>query len=286
MDRSPRARLDKVPRVSVTLIARDEEDRLPDTLASVAFADEVVVVVDAASSDRTEEVARASGARVVVRTFDGFGTQKNAAADLTLHPWILNVDADEVVSPELAVEIRARLSEVAKAPPPEMPVAFRIPIRLEFLGRTLHFGRDTVVRPVRLYHRDHARFSPDAIHERVLATGHVDSLDETILHRSYRDLSHYLVKLDRYTTLAAEAKRAAGLERTAFLPLRVAWEFFDRAVLRLGFLDGTAGLTFAALSAGNTLLKYLKLQELEKKAALHPAGTDPAPARTLPAGAR
>lgn len=286
MDRSPRARPDGVPRVSVTIIARDEEDRLPDTLASVAFADEVVVVVDGASADRTEDVARASGARVVVRAFDGFGTQKNAAADLTRHPWILNVDADEVVSPELALEIRVRLNEVSKAPPRETPVAFRIPIRLEFLGRTLYFGRDTGVRPIRLYHRSFARFSPDAIHERVVATGLVDSLDETILHRSYRDLSHYLVKLDRYTTLAAEAKRAAGRDRTALLPLRVSWEFFDRAVLRLGFLDGTAGLTFAALSAANTLLKYLKLRELEKKAALSPAGTDPARARSFPAGAR
>jgi hypothetical protein len=115
----------------------------------------------------------------------------------------------------------------------------------------------------------------------------VDSLDETILHRSYRDLSHYLVKLDRYTTLAAEAKRAAGKERVPLLPLRVAWDFFDRAVLRLGFLDGTAGLTFAALSAGNTLLKYLKLRELETNAARGQAEEETArPAETLSLGAR
>ena len=288
MDRARRSPGGTPPRVSVTLIARDEEDRLPDTLASVAFADEVVVVVDAASSDRTEEIARAFGARVLVRMFDGFGTQKNAAADLTTSPWILSVDADEVVSPELALEIRARLHELTRTPAsPDAPVAFRVPICLEFLGRTLHFGRDTVVRPVRLYHRDRARFSPDAIHEKVLASGPVDSLDETMLHRSYRDLSHYLVKLDRYTTLAAEAKRAAGKERMPFLPLRVAWDFFDRAVLRLGFLDGTAGLTFAALSAGNTLLKYLKLRELETNAARDQAEEETArPAETLSLGAR
>ena len=87
------------PRLSVTLIARDEEDRLPGALASVAFADERIVVVDAASTDRTEEVARQEGARVVVRPFDGFGRQKNAAASLATNRWILSIDADEIVSP-------------------------------------------------------------------------------------------------------------------------------------------------------------------------------------------
>jgi len=247
--------------LSVTLIARDEEDRLPDALAFVAFADERIVVVDAASTDRTEEVARRAGARVVVRTFDGFGRQKNAAAALATNRWILSIDADEVVSPKLALEIRACLASAASETSP--PAAYRVPIRLEFLGRMLLFGRDTVVRPIRLYDRLRARFSDDPVHEKVLATGPVESLEESVLHRSYRDLAHYLEKLDRYTTLAAEAKWAAGKGGRGFLPARVLWEFLDRAVLRLGFLDGSAGLTYAALSSASTLLKYLKLRELE-----------------------
>jgi glycosyltransferase involved in cell wall biosynthesis len=250
------------PRLSVTLIARDEEDRLPDALASVAFADERIVVVDAASTDRTEEVARKAGARVLVRPFDGFGRQKNAAAALATNRWILSIDADEVVSPKLALEIRASLMTAASESSP--PAAFRVPIRLEFLGRELHFGRDTVVRPARLYDRTRARFSDDPIHEKILATGSVESLEESVLHRSYRDLAHYLEKLDRYTTLAAEAKWAAGKGDGGFLPGRFLWEFLDRAFLRLGFLDGSAGLTFAALSSANTLLKYLKLREMER----------------------
>ncbi len=250
------------PSLTVTLIARDEEDRLPAALASVAWADEVVVVVDSATTDRTAEIAEAAGARVLVRAFDGFGTQKNAAAALATHRWVLSIDADEIVSPRLALEIRARLATLESEKSP--PAAFRIPIRLEFLGRELHFGRDTVVRPARLYDRTRARFSEDPVHEKVLASGPVEALDESILHRSYRDLAHYLEKLDRYTTLAAEAKWAARKGVMPFLPLRVVWEFFDRAVLRLGVLDGTAGLTFAALSAANTLLKYLKLRELEE----------------------
>jgi glycosyltransferase involved in cell wall biosynthesis len=250
-------------RLSVTIIARDEEDRIGDALSSVAFADEVVVVVDQASADRTEKIARESGARVFVRRFDGFGDQKNAAQDEARGPWILSLDADEIVSPQLAVEIRARLLELAREEegPPGV-VAFRIPILLEFLGRPLRFGRDTIVRPVRLYHKGHARFSRDPIHEKVLVRGRVDAFDESILHHSYRDLTHYLEKLDLYTTLAAESKRSAGRSGPRFLPLRVAWEFVDRAFLRLAVLDGAPGLTFAALSAANTLLKYLKLAEL------------------------
>ena len=262
------------PPLTVTLIARDEEDRLPAALEAAAFADEIVVVVDAATADRTAEIAEAAGARVLVRAFDGFGAQKNAAAALASNRWVLSVDADEIVSPALALEIRSRLATVGSEKDP--PAAFRIPIRLEFLGRALRFGRDTVVRPARLYDRARARFSSDPVHERVLANGPVEALDETILHRSYRDLAHYLEKLDRYTTLAAEAKLSARRGTMPFLPVRVAWEFLDRAFLRLGVLDGTAGLTFAALSASNTLLKYLKLRELERAVArgerLPPAG--------------
>jgi glycosyltransferase involved in cell wall biosynthesis len=250
------------PLLSVTLIARNEEDRLPDALASVAFADERIVVVDAASTDRTEEVARKAGARVLVRPFDGFGRQKNAASAIASNRWILSIDADEIVSPKLALEIRACLAAAASETSP--PAAFRVPIRLEFLGRELHFGRDTVVRPARLYDRTRSRFTDDPVHEKILATGPVESLEESVLHRSYRDLAHYLEKLDRYTTLAAEAKWASGKTGGSFLPARVLWEFFDRAFLRLGFLDGSAGLTFAALSSANTLLKYLKLRELER----------------------
>jgi len=250
------------PPLTVALIARDEEDRLPSALESVAFADEIVVVVDAATTDRTADVAEAAGARVLVRAFDGFGTQKNAAAALASHRWILSIDADEIVSEALAREIRARLASTLSEENP--PAAFRVPIRLEFLGRELRFGRDTVVRPARLYDRTRARFSEDPVHEKVLVGGTVEALDETILHRSYRDLAHYLEKLDRYTSLAAEAKWAARKGAMPFLPARVAWELFDRAILRLGVLDGTAGFTFAALSAANTLLKYLKLRELER----------------------
>jgi glycosyltransferase involved in cell wall biosynthesis len=250
------------PRLSVTLIARDEEDRLPGALASVAFADERIVVVDAASTDRTEEIARRAGARVLVRPFDGFGGQKNAAASLASHRWILSIDADEIVSPKLALEIRDCLAGIAWESSP--PAAYRVPIRLEFLGRELRFGRDTVVRPARLYDRERARFSDDAVHEKILAAGPIDALEESILHRSYRDLAHYLEKLDLYTTLAAEAKWKAGKGGAGFLPVRVLWEFFDRAFLRFGFLDGSAGLTFAALSSANTLLKYLKLRELDR----------------------
>lgn len=255
-----------MPRLAVTIIARDEEDRLPAVLASVRFADEIVVVVDAATKDRTEEIARAAGAHTLVRVFDGFGPQKNAAADLTTAPWILSLDADEAVSPALAKEIESLFTRLSEMPARGETVGYRIPIRLHFLGRTLRFGRDTVVKPVRLYHRAFARFTNAPIHERVVPDGPVEVLHGSVLHRSYRDLAHYLEKLDLYTTLAAEARFEARRRATRLLPLRVGWELFDRAVLRLGILDGREGLTWAMLSTGNTLLKNLKLRELWRKA--------------------
>lgn len=242
------------PGLAAVVIARDEEDRLPATLASLAFADEVVVVVDEASRDRTAEVARASGARVALRVFDGFGPQKNAAFALSTAPWILSVDADEVVTPALAGEIARTIANGG-----EGRAAFRVPIRLEFQGRRLRFGRDTVVRPVRLFRRERARFTEDPVHERLVVDGPVGTLRAEVLHRSYRDLTHYLEKLDRYTSLAAA--RPSARSWGALLPLRVGWELFDRCVLRLGFLDGTAGLTYAALSAASTLLRSLKAGE-------------------------
>jgi glycosyltransferase involved in cell wall biosynthesis len=243
-----------VPRLSVTIIARDEEDRLPAALVSAAFADEIVVVVDAASADRTESVARAAGARVLVRAFGGFGPQKNAAADAASHPWVLNLDADEVVMPKLAAEIKETIARDAAA-------AFRVPIHLEFLGRALRFGRHTVSAPVRLYRRDRARFSGDAVHEKIVHEGPAPQLRGTIVHRSYRDLAHYLEKFDRYTTLGAASRFADGKAPSRFPALRFAFDVLDRAVLHLGLLDGVPGLTFAVLSAGNTYFRNRKLEE-------------------------
>jgi len=255
-----------VPRLSVTIIAKDEEDRLPSALASAAFADEIVVVVDAASTDRTASVARAAGTRALVLPFDGFGPQKNAAADAASHPWVLNLDADEIVSPALAAEI---LETVARDPG---VAAFRVPIHLEFLGRALRFGRHTVSAPVRLYRRDRARYSGDAVHEKVLHEGPAPRLRGRIVHRSYRDLAHYLEKFDRYTTLAAAARVAEGTAPSPFPALRFAFDVLDRAVLHLGLLDGVPGLTFAVLSAGNTYFRNRKLEELLRRA---PADASP-----------
>lgn len=251
----------KAEKVSVIMIARDEEDRLPATLASVAFAGEVVVLVDSATTDRTEEVARAAGARVLTSPFDGFGRLKNRALAAASRPWILSLDADEAVTPPLREEI-CRLVENE----PDLD-AYRVPIQLEFMGRALRFGRDTVVTPLRLFRKERARFSDDPVHERLIFAGPSGTLRGSVRHRSYRDLGHYMEKLDRYTTLAALSKSQRGKRfHAAAIPFRAVWEFLDRAVLRLGFLDGLPGLSYAALSSASTYVKYAKLVELSRKA--------------------
>ncbi len=246
--------------LSVVVIARDEEDRLPRTIASVRFADEVVVVVDERSTDRTAEVARAAGALVVVRRFDGFGPQKNAGVDAARGPWILSLDADEEVDAELAAAIPPALAAAARRSPPR-PAAFRVAIRLEFLGRPLRHGRGTLSHPIRLYHKEHARFCDAPVHEALRTSGRPGAVRGTVLHRSYRDLAHYLEKLDLYTTLAAEARARSGRRPSPLLPLRIAAAVVDSAVLRLGVLDGAPGLVWAGLSAGAVGFKNLKLTE-------------------------
>ena len=251
------------PALTVTLIARDEEDRLPARSRRWRSPTRSSSSWTPRTTDRTAEIARAAGARVLVRAFDGFGPQKNAAAALATHRWILSIDADEIVSPALAVEIRARLAatvsrELAARGLPRSRSASSSSAASSASGATRSCGPRASTIATR------ARFSDDPVHEKILANGPVESLDESILHRSYRDLAHYLEKLDRYTTLAAEAKWAAGKGGGGFLPVRVSSGSSSTA-RSCASASSTArpGLTFAALSSANTLLKYLKLRELE-----------------------
>ncbi len=254
------------PPLTVTLIARDEEDRLPAALEAVAFAEEIVVVVDAATTDRTAEIAEAAGARVLVRAFDGFGAQKNAAAALASNRWVLSIDADEIVSPALALEIRARLATVAIREGPAGRVPDPDPSRVPRARAAL---RPRHRRPAGAPLRPHARAVLGGSRAREGRRGRprrgARRVHPPPLVPRSRPLPRQARSLHDPRGRGEDGRRARGAR--PFLPVRVVWEFLDRAFLRLGVLDGTAGLTFAALSASNTLLKYLKLRELERAVA-------------------
>jgi glycosyltransferase involved in cell wall biosynthesis len=246
--------------LSAVLITRNAAAVLEPCLDSLAFADEVVIV-DSSSSDGTPELAARKGARVVQKEWLGFGRQKQFAVEQASHDWVLCLDADERVSPELARSIESALIA------PVSPV-YRMARRNRFLGRWLAHGEGYPDWTVRLFHRAHASWSNDEVHEAVLTTAEVGRLDGDLLHDSADDLSTYMAKQNRYSSLHAHALYdqgvRAGYWRLAASPLMRFVKFY---FLRLGFLDGGPGFAHIVIGCNNTFHKYLKLIELQQAGA-------------------
>ncbi len=235
--------------LSVLITAKNEEATLPGALASVAgWAAEVVVVVDAASTDRTEELAREAGARVCRNPFLSSAQQINFGLQLCCNPWVLVLDADERVSPQLAAAVSGELAH-----PCADAYAFR---RVNWaLGKPVRFGDwgwDWVVRLV----RRETRFEERAVHGVPLVT-RVGKLAGHLEHWTFRSFDQYLPKVVDYAIrgaahVLAEGKRCSVLTAVA----RAEWRFVRSYVLRLGFLDGQVGLILAVLAAYGTFLKW------------------------------
>ena len=243
--------------LSAVLITRNAAAVLEPCLESIAFADEIVVV-DAASTDATLQIAARRGARVVQREWLGFGRQKQFAVEQAKHDWVLCLDADERVSRELAASIQAVLAA------PAAPV-FRMPRRNRFLGRWLAHGEGYPDWSPRLFNRLNARWSDDLVHEKVLYSVTPGTLKGDLLHDPGDDLSAYLERQNRYTTLAA--RQAYDLGRSAgvlHLLLSPVVRFFKFYVLRLGFLDGVPGLLHISIGCMNSYMKYAKLIEMRR----------------------
>ena len=227
--------------LSVALITRNEAGYLPHTLWSVRWTQEIVVV-DSGSTDTTREIARSAGARVFAEPWNGFAAQKNSAIAHTTGDWILSLDADEEVSPELAREIQALLAgEPAFA-------AYRIPRLNHFLGRPLHHGGYWPDPKLRFFRSGAARFLDRPVHETMQADGPVGTLKGHLIHHCYPTLEDYIEHIDRYSTISAQALVASGragrswpwLVWTALL--NPAATFLYNYIVRLGFLDGREGL--------------------------------------------
>jgi glycosyltransferase involved in cell wall biosynthesis len=243
--------------VSAVIIAQDEETNLPDALRSVSFCDEVVVV-DAGSTDRTREVARAAGARVIVNSpWPGFVVQRNVAVDAARHHWVLAVDADERVSPALRDEITAlRRAGFAHS-------GYRMPRVAFYLGRWLR-GTDWYPDPqLRLFDRRQGRWQGALVHESVVVRGAVGRLRSELEHHPYEDIGDHMRAIDRYTTLWAQQAYAAGRRAGAVeSAASAAWAFFRNYLLKRGVLEGQAGLAVSVLNSYYTYAKLAKLHEL------------------------
>ena len=247
-----------MPKVSVTVITKNEAADIGDALKSVAWADELVVV-DSMSSDDTVATARKDTEHVVVREWSGYVAQKNYAASIARHDWIFSLDADERVTPELAEEVKAVL---AGSP---AYAGYRMPRVTRHLGRWI---RSTDWYPdwqLRLYDRRAAEWTGRRVHESVSVRGSVGNLRGELQHFAYRDISEHLETIDRYTTYAAQqmhedGRHAGVLQLAGHPPLA----FLRNYLLRGGVRDGVPGLIVSAMNAYYVFLKFAKLWELDR----------------------
>ena len=261
-----------MPKLSVTIITKNEAEHIGAAIDSARWADEVIVV-DCGSTDDTVAIARAHGARVEHRAWTGWVDQKTFAHDLAANDWILSLDADERVTPELAAEIRALL---ASEPPRR---GYRMPRAGFHLGRWIRTTDHYPDYQLRLYDRREGRWRGDFVHESVKLTSPMGYLKNELHHFSYRDLADQIARLNHYSSLAAQRMYNEG-RRAGFLDLLVhpPAAFLRNFILRRGFLDGTTGFLLSTVAACSVFFKFAKLWELSR-----PVGTaiphDPKPGR-------
>ncbi|HYA32028.1 MAG TPA: glycosyltransferase family 2 protein [Thermodesulfovibrionales bacterium] len=247
---------DTIP-LSVAIITKDEEARLPDCLRSVSFADDIVVV-DSGSTDMTVEIATESGCRIFVEDWKGYGPQKNSAIKKCRHPWVLLLDADERLSPGAQEEIAG----VLKVPRSD---AYTVKRKNYLHGKWLRHSGYWPDRQVRLVNRERGSFQ-GTIHETWVAHGSIENLDACIEHYAFSNYSDMLKTLDDYSTVIAGELYASGRQANFLSPLyHGTGMFFKIYLLELGMLDGMDGLVTALLKAGGSFFKYAKLLELQRE---------------------
>jgi glycosyltransferase involved in cell wall biosynthesis len=244
--------------ITVTIIARNEAKRIAIAIKSVqSFASEVIVV-DSESTDDTVEIAQSLGAKVQVKAFQGFGQQKNFAQDLASFPWVLNIDADERVTPELILEIRKFLSVKDVAP----VSGVYLPRKTWYLNRWVMHGGWYPNYLIRFAKKDQSRWTEPALHEELKVTGKTHHFKTPLEHYSFPTQRSHIQKNIEYAAHARVGLSARGKKSGIFdLTFRPLWKFIDGYFLKVGFLDGRAGFFIAIHSAYATFLRYTYLYE-------------------------
>ncbi|HEX7370050.1 MAG TPA: glycosyltransferase family 2 protein [Rhodanobacteraceae bacterium] len=248
------------PRISACVITLDEADRIGDSLDSLAFCDDVVVV-DSGSRDGTRGIAAAHGARVIEHAFEGYRAQKDFAVAQALNDWVLCLDADERVTPALRASI-----EAARDAGFEGAAGYRFARATEYFGAFLRHGNAYPDRVLRLFDRRRGGWRGDReIHEHVSVDGGVAILAGDLEHRAYRSLDDQLARYRRYAAMMAEhmhrSGRRGGLHNLVLNPF---WRFLRGFVLRAGFRDGWRGFLFACLEADYVREKFARLWLLQQ----------------------
>jgi glycosyltransferase involved in cell wall biosynthesis len=247
--------------ISLVMIAKNEEKDIANCINSAKDLVDEIIVVENGSTDKTVEVAKSLGAKVLHREFDTFASQKNYALSLAKNDWVLHLDPDEYLSEELKAEIKKALTENKGNPD-----GYDIPYKNYFLGKLMRHTGLGSEHHVRLFKKSKSMFGGGLIHEGIRVEGKTLKLRGHIVHNSYPDMEEYLEKFNDYTTLAANKMFAASKKFSIFRVLSVPVEFWKRFLFKLGFLDGFRGLVWSAISAFYVFVKYVKLWKLEQDA--------------------
>lgn len=243
--------------LSVAVITKNEEEKLPDCLKSISFADDIVVV-DSGSTDKTAEIAENFGCRVFVEEWKGYGPQKNSAVQKCRNEWVLIVDADERIPDETKKEIKEVIGN------PESADAYSFPRKNFFHGKWIKHGGWWPDESVRLVRRNAGKFH-GLTHEIWVTGGRLKRLDVPIEHYSFKNYSDMLKKLDEYSTLTSHQLHESGARSHLLAPVfHCIAMFFKSYILRLGFLDGFDGLIIAITAAEGSFFKYAKLLEMQR----------------------
>ena len=243
--------------LSVTFITLNEEQHIEAALKSVSWADEIIVV-DSGSQDRTVEIARQNGAQVFTNSWPGYGQQKNFAHEKARGPWVLNIDADERVSPQLAQEIQSAIAQPGDAQ------GFSFPRKTYYLGRWIRHGGWYPNVLARLGRKDHTRWSEPPVHEELLVDGPVRTLVHPLDHYAFSSIQEQVLTTLRYSRLGSERLKQKG-QRPNLLKLLIKplGKFLETYFLKRGFLDGLAGFIISINAAHSLFLKYAYLFESE-----------------------
>ncbi|MEW6056836.1 MAG: glycosyltransferase family 2 protein [Bdellovibrionota bacterium] len=247
---------EKSQTISATVIVLNEEQDLPRCLESLGFADEIIVV-DSGSTDRTAEIAQRMGARLIQESWRGYGAQKNFAMDQARSEWVLNVDADEVITPELKNEI---LTELASAKPAE---GYAVARKTFYLGRWIKYGGWYPNYVTRLVRKSKARWTEPHVHEELGVNGELRRLKCPMLHFTFRDIEDQVRTNLRYARQGAQELKRKGHHASYVKLVFKPWgKFIETYLLKKGFLDGLPGFIISVNAAYSMFLKYAYLIEL------------------------
>ncbi|MGZ8157174.1 MAG: glycosyltransferase family 2 protein [Methylobacter sp.] len=244
--------------LSVVIITKNEAGHIGRCLESVSWADEIIVL-DSGSVDDTVAICRQYTDKVYQTDWPGFGIQKQRAVDKAGGDWILSVDADEVVTPELR-------SEIEKALQQEHYKGYEIPRLSSYCGRQMRHGGWWPDHVLRLFRRDCGQFTESVVHEIIIVQGPVGRVRSPLLHDAFINLDEVLHKVNSYSTLGAEMLYRRGVRSSlGKAVLKGLWTFIRTYWIKAAFLDGRQGLMLAISNAEGTYYKYLKLLELQNR---------------------